>query len=517
MSETFKGKPLSPGIAKGRLVFAFHVRSEGELPSEVGFVDEVRRFFKALGAAKKDLELMKARISKSRMQKEVFDVIDVYLMFIEDPTFADFVVEQIRAGKPAYVAIKEYFNDYADRLSSAGDPYLRERAKDIKYVKRFLLNKLFQTEIDWEEVSGRGEILVAPFVSPVDIVNVVEKGIKGIIVEKGSETSHASIVARSLGIPMVKLEDATERLKEGEVVLIDGSEGKVIVEPAEVYQEKPAVLEEVPEGKELPVEIYANIDFPEEAKILRELGAKGIGIFRTEYMFLVRRDWPSEQEQERYIKKLLRHTGDLLVNIRIADLGGDKVPVYAEGVRELLDYRGIRFFMLKEDLFRTHIRAILRAFAGKTLRLLIPMVSDAYEVRWVKEVVEEEIRSLDHPPDRVIYGAMIETPAGVLEIRRINQEVDFVSIGSNDLTSFMFGIDRECRLPEYLDPPNNMAIVESVKRIVKVCGADRVTLCGEVARSTKYLPYLLSSGLKKLSVNPAFIPELRSWLSEHLG
>ena len=515
--RVYKGFSLSPGVAKGRVVFSFHTRPEVGKRRSFQFSDEVRRFFKALGAAKRDLELMKSRIAKSQVQKEVLDVVDVYLMFIEDPSFSDYVVDKIRSGYPADVAIFDFFNEYAEKLLSAGDRYLRERVKDIKYVKRFLLNKLFQTEIDWDEVASRGDILVIPFISPVDVVSVAERGIRGIVVEKGSETSHTSIVARSMGIPMVKLPDATELLREGELVLIDGDKGEVVVEPLEdEVHASPEVVERVEVGR-LPVEIYANVDFPEEAKVLKDMGAAGIGIFRTEYMYLIVRSWPSEDFQREYIKRLLSHLPeDMPVTIRIADLGGDKVPVYAEHMREVLDYRGIRFFMKEEGLFMIHLRAIMSAFKGRVLRLLIPMVSDVLEVEWVKERVQALMGELEDRPERVLVGAMVETPAGVINIREISKKVDFVSIGSNDLTSFLFGMDRECKLPEYLEPPNNMVVIECIKRILRVCSPERVTLCGEVARSEKYLPYILSTGLKKLSVNPAFIPKLKLWLWEHL-
>ena len=517
MSRVFEGIAISPGVAKGRVVFALHVLPQKSAQRDVDFTSEVRRFFRAISSAKRDLELMKTRISKGKLHKEVFDVIEVYLLFLEDPTLADFVVERIREGYSAEESVREFFEGQMDRVKSTSDEYLRERVKDLKYVKRLLLSKLHQQEVDWESVAKRGDILVSHFLSPVDVVKVAEKGIKGIIVEKGSQTSHTGIVARSVGIPMVKLPDATEVLSEGDYVLVDGHAGRVVVDPApdEEEPQKAPVRECVAE--KLPVSIYANIDFPEEAKVVDELGADGVGIFRTEYIYLVEKSWPSEDVQVEYIKRLLSFLdSDLPVTIRIADLGGDKIPLYAEHMMDELDYRGIRFFMLKESFFRTHIRAILKAFEGRELRLLVPMVSDVYEMKWTKEIVREEMNALRCRPEKVLFGAMIETPAGVIGIRSINEEVDFISIGSNDLTGFLFGMDRECKIMDYMEPPNNMAMVECVRRVVKVCSSERVTLCGEIARDRKYLPYLLKAGLRKLSVNPAFIPELRQWLVDYL-
>lgn len=384
MSKVLQGIGLSPGVAKGKVVFAMHIApTKGSVASQ-DFTTEVRRFFKAVSSAKKDLELMKARISKGKIQKEVFDVIDVYLMFLDDPTLADFVVESIRQGNSAEKALEDYFSIQIERLRNTTDRYLKERVKDLKYIKRFLLNKLYELEIDWKQIAQRGEILVTHFLSPVDVVQVAEKGIKGIIVEKGSETSHTSIVARSVSIPMIKLPEATELLEEGQLVLVDGISGRVVVDPApEDIKETVQVLATRREVEELPVELYANVDFPEEAKVVKKLGAKGIGIFRTEYIYLIEKDWPSENVQLKYLEKLLRFVDDdISVTVRIADLGGEKIPVYAEHMREELDYRGIRFFMIREDLFRTHTRAILKAFFWKRVKAFI-----AYDIGRVRAEV----------------------------------------------------------------------------------------------------------------------------------
>ncbi len=513
MRVVHRGTPLSPGVARGRVVFVFHLKPQVGTKPVSSFADELRRFFRALNTAKRDLELLKARMARSKVQREVLDVVDVYLMFIDDPSFSNYVVEEVRKGTSADVAIFNFFNEYAERLLSTGDRYLKERVKDIKYVKRFLLNKLLQTEIRWDEVASRGEILVVPFISPVDVVTVAEKGIKGIVVEKGSETSHTSIVARSMGIPMVKLPDATEVLEEGSLVLINGDTGEVVVEPGEGERVgPPEPLERVSvDVSQIPVEIYANVDFPEEAKVLKDMGARGVGIFRTEYMYLVSRNWPSKEFQVNYLQRLLRNLPDgMPVTVRIADLGGEKVPLYAEHMRERLDYRGIRFFMMEEELFRTHIGAILEAFADRELRLLIPMVSHPEEIRWVREMLERELSRAERGPDNILIGAMVETPASVLRIREINGMVDFVSIGSNDLTSLLYGMDRGCALPDYLEPPE--ALMECIRRVVRVCSPEKTTLCGEAARDRRYLPEILSAGVKKLSVNPAFIPKLVDWL-----
>ncbi len=508
MRRVFEGIPLSPGKASGKAVLmATFVGKE----QAGAFADEVEKFFKALSSAKKELEALKSRISRT-YKREVLDIIELYLMFMEDPAFTEYVVEKLREGVSAADAIKFFFKDYEEKILNVNDKYLRERAKDIRYVRKFLLAKLSDVGVDWDTVARRGEILVVTFISPVDVVNVAEKGIKGIVVEKGSETSHASILARSMGIPMVKLPDATEVLNNGDVVLVDGDRG-VVVDPQKEDLTTVVEVAEEHEKEPIPVDLYVNIDFPEEAKVVSKVGAKGVGIFRTEYMYLTSSNWPTEEEQVGYLRRMLRYLDDnISVNVRIADLGGDKIPIYAEYMRDLISYRGIRFFMAEEDLFRTHVRAILKAFEGRQLRLLIPMVSDPYEVRWVKGVVEEELFCLDKRPSELVYGAMLETPAGVVEAKRIASEVDFVSVGTNDLVSLLYGIDRECELPEYLEPPNNLVLIEALRYLVRSVGPDKITLCGEVARNPKYLPYILKAGVKKLSVNPAFVPKIRKWL-----
>ena len=518
MGKVLKGVGLSPGRVRGKAALAVHIPVEQQKSEEFKFSEEIRKFFNAISAAKKELELLQSRVVRTYKKQEAADIISTYLMFIDDPTFLNNVSEKIKEGKSAYEAISEFFNEVLERFKKISDKYLRERIKDIKYVRRYILTKLFETEIRWDDILKKGDILVIPFVSPVDVLYLSEKGFKGVIVERGSETSHAAILARALSFPMVKYPDALEVIKDGQDVLIDGDEGIIIIDPSQ-EQCEPCKVElkpiGVPETKDgVYVEIYANIDFPEEAATVEAYGAKGVGIFRTEYMYMTAKDWPDEEYQIEYIKRFLKFVKDCPVTIRIADLGGEKIPLYAEFIREILNYRGIRFFMYEEDIFRTHLRAILRSFSGRELRLLIPMVSDPYEIMWVKETMGRELKDISEKPTRIVLGAMIETPAGVISMDRIAKEVDFISVGTNDLASLCFGIDRELTVPSYLEPPNNMSLIEMLKEIKVKASHKEITICGEIARNKVYLPYILAMGIRKLSVNPAFIPDLIKELNE---
>ncbi len=518
MRRVLKGKGLSPGRVKGKAALAVHMPVKQFEDKPVYFAEEIRRFFKAISAAKRDLEILKSRVVKTYRKQEASDIISTYLMFIDDPTFLDSVTDKIKGGLSAYDAITEFFDEILERFKKIDDKYLRERIRDIKYVRRYVLTKLFETEINWDDILKRGDILIIPFISPVDVLYLSDKGFKGVIVERGSETSHTSILARALSLPMVKYPDATEILKDGQELLIDGAEGIIIIEPEEsdgIAEKKE--IKPIGEPKTLDgiyVDIFANIDFPEEAVAVKTYGAKGVGIFRTEYLYMTSKEWPTEEQQIKYIKRLLDYVGDLPVTVRIADLGGEKVPIYAEFLREVLNYRGIRFFIQEGKLFRTHIRAILKAFSEKELRLLIPMVSDPYEVIWVKSIMEEELKKLKDKPTRIFLGAMIETPAGVMCASEICENVDFISIGTNDLSSFSFGIERELKIPDYLEPPHNLTIIRMLKEIYDAAGGREVTICGEIARNKLYLPYILAIGIRRLSVNPAFIPDLVSELNK---
>lgn len=518
MRRVLKGKGLSPGRVRGKAALAVHMpvkKAEDDKPAQ--FAEEIRRFFKAISAAKRDLEILRSRIVKTYKKQEASDIISTYLMFIDDPSFFDSVTDKIRRGYSAYDAITEFFDEILEKFKRIDDKYLREREKDIKYVRRYILTKLFEAEINWDDILKRGDILIIPFISPVDVLYLSDKGFKGVIVERGSETSHTSILARALSLPMVKYPDATEVLEDGQELLIDGAEGIIIVEPeesdgvSERVEIKPIGEPRTSDG--VYVDIFANIDFPEEAVTVKAYGAKGVGIFRTEYLYMTSKDWPSEEQQVDYIRRLLNYVGDLPVTIRIADLGGEKIPIYAEFLREVLNYRGIRFFMHEERLFRTHIRAILKAFSGRSLRLLIPMVSSPYEVKWVKTVMDEELGGISEKPEEILLGAMIETPAGVMSSAEICEDVDFVSVGTNDLMSFSFGIDRELKVPDYLEPPENLTLIRMLKEIYDAASGKEITVCGEVARDRLYLPYILAIGIRRLSINPAFIPDLVSELN----
>ena len=510
MRRILKGIPLSPGKALGIAVLATSL-SKMEDAEYKGFVEEAARFFEAVNSAKKDLERLKSKIVKTGKQ-EVSEILHIYTLFLEDPTFLEEALKKIKEGKSAYTAVCEFFDRMIEHFKAMDEKYLRERAKDIKYVKRFIINKLFQTEIRWDKLREGGDIIVIPFVSPVDIVSLKKHAFKAIIVEKGSDMSHSAILARALEIPMVKIPDAVDIINTGDKVFVDGDKGIVIIEPTESDISKPKkFFKPIGEPKTKDgtiIEFWANVDFPEEAKMVKTFGAKGIGIFRTEYMYMSQSQWPDEETQEKYLRKFVEYAKELPFTIRIADLGREKTPPYAEYMSEIINYRGIRFFLMEKEKFRTHIRAILKATMDcKNFKLLIPTVSDPYEIKEAKRIIEEESRKLNYTGSYEI-GAMIETPAAVCLVEEIAKEVDYLSIGTNDLTSLIFGIDRELELPDYLKPPNNFSLLTFIREIKKKASDKEIFICGEAARSPEYLPYILKLGFNKLSINPAFIPDI---------
>ena len=545
MSFTLHGLPVSQGIAIGRAMLMSHATLEvSHLTLAPRMVDkEIARFDAAIKAVKSELETMRETTENAPAELAAF--IDIHTMFLEDPELVEKPREMIRERRcNAEWALVQQMEYLVEQFEQFDDPYLRERRFDVVQVVERVIKELVGRPGRAVTKAAKGVteemlIVVAHDLSPADVINFKEHRFASFITDVGGGTSHTAILARSLAIPsVVGMENARAVIRDGEQLIVDGTRGVVIVNPdqrvLEEYQLRKSQIElEKSKLKRLktaksqtidavPVQLFANIELPGDVPGALAAGAEGIGLFRTEFLFLDRGDMPDEREQYEAYKRVVKGMGGRPVTIRTFDLGNDK-DVHSDGMsadrvktNPALGRRAIRLSLAEPRMFQTQLRAILRASKYGPVKLLIPMLAHAHEIDQTLAALEQAKSSLRGEKvvfdEKIEVGGMIEVPAAALAIGLFLRRLDFLPIGTNDLIQYTLAIDRSdeqvSSLYDPLHPAILMLIAHTLASAEKV--GIPVSVCGEMAGDPKLTRLLLGMGLRNFSMHPSQILEVKS-------
>lgn len=538
----FKGTNASSGIGIGKAVIVEEAELVIKREAVADKTAEVERFKGALDKTMKDTERMAADLATRVGEKEA-EIMQGHLMLLMDPMLTGEIENTITGeGICSEYAIEQVCTTYADMFASMDDELMQQRATDMRDIKTRMQRVLLGVESVDISALPEGSILVAKDLTPSMTAGINPKHVTGIVTELGGKTSHSAILARALEIPaVVAVTDFLKKVANGDTVVLDGSEGVVYVNPtAEVEQEYSAKREKfLKEKKELEqyigkptvtkdgvtIELVANIGKPEDVEKVLQYDAEGIGLFRTEFLFMDRVAMPTEEEQFEAYKTVAEKMEGKPVIIRTLDIGGDKEIPYMgleKDENPFLGYRAIRFCLdRKNDVYRPQLRALLRASAYGNIRIMIPMVTCLDEYREAKALIEEIKKELDG--EGIAYkkdiqvGIMVETAAASLMADAFAKEVDFFSIGTNDLTQYTMSVDRGNDKVSYLYSPLNPAVLRSIKRVI-TCAREAgimVGMCGEAASDPMMIPLLLAFGLNEFSMSASAILYSRKLITNY--
>ena len=524
--ETVSGKGAVEGIAVGRLVA---IDSDaGEVDTCGSYDDHEAAFLAALERTDQQLEALQRELDK-RIADIASLIFGAHLLMLRDDEFSGRMLELIRAGERAERAIKDVVDYYVALLGGSANPGTREKVHDVRDLGRRLLSNLGERT----EESGdlRGAVVIAHELLPSELVKIAAQHAEGLVLSGGGATAHLSILARSLEIPTILLRDHSEELlREGDQVAMDAYTGTIHVNPSAATLERfiaatsridtrlassrrgPA---RTADGTE--IELLANVNILHDVEMALRTGAQGIGLYRSEFPFLVRADSPSEDEQYRIYRRIAERAGDGPLTLRTLDIGGDKV--FADSHPEanpFLGLRGIRFSLAHEELFIDQLRAMLRAGAGKDLRILLPMISSVDELAQARKTIEQAIAQLCaeglacNASPRV--GCMIELPSAVECAPELARASDFLSIGSNDLVMYVLAVDRSNEHVESLYQASHPAVLRALNRLVTAARAAKcpISICGQAGADPAMLRFLVGIGVRSVSADPGRLPGIRA-------
>ncbi len=534
--EIKKGIAVSPGIsiAKCLIVDSEDYRIPRRTINPSQRMIESQRVRNAFKAAIDELTELEATYAVE--QHNIKDIFAVHLRFLHDRSLRRKITDYIHSESvTAEYGVSTILREIASHFSSVKDNYISERAADIYDIERRLLKQLVGSKRQDIENLTEEVTIVARELSPTQTAGFNKTFVKGLATDAGGRTSHTAIVARSLGIPaVVALEDLTESVHAGDIIIIDGNRGIVIVNPDEetarqyreyslefaalgqkldAIREKPAVTRDG-----VKIKILGNIEFPDESEMVLQKGGEGIGLYRTEFLYLNSKDEPTEEEHYQAYSETIKVFKNRPITIRTMDLGADKYTQSKRSAPEpnpFLGLRSIRFCLQNLAMFKTQLRSILRASVLGNVQVMFPLITNLQEVMQAKMILRDVMEDLDE--DSIAYnkkiriGIMIETPSAALTASTLARDVDFFSIGTNDLTQYTLAVDRGNELVSTLYSPVDPAVLRLIRTVIQDAHKAQIDLsvCGEMASEPEYVMLLLGMGVRTISLAHPMIPEIK--------
>jgi len=525
------GIPAAPGLALGK---AFIFKKENLLigDSHIEDVDDtVIEFQNALERSKKELYKV-FDIAKEKMGEKRAGIFEAQLMILDDDILISAIIERIKKERrePAFI-VNDEFSRYQQLILLSKEPLMRERAADIEDIKMRIIRNLQKKR--WESKIEDDVMVVSDMLTPADMILFSRKKINGFITDFGGLTSHAAIIARSLDIPaVVGLHNATEKIHQGDMTIIDGFSGIVFINPTDFqrdfYSEKVVAMrginlqmQELRDKKAETldghiVSLNANVDIKEEIQVLLSNNADGIGLYRTEQLLEELNEFPDEEKQTEIYLNIAANIYPKKATIRAFDLGGDKLRLFNHSEQNpFLGLRGIRFLLDNQGIFVSQIKAVLRAGIHKNIQFMIPMVSTIEEIREFKRLIansKNELIAEGKPFDNDMkIGIMLEVPSAAVMAKDYAREVDFISIGTNDLIQYLMAVDRGNDLVHNLYQEFHPSVLRTLAHIVNGAKSEGVpvAICGEMAADNFALPFLIGVGMDSISVSPAALPSVK--------
>ncbi len=532
-----KGVNASEGIGIGKVMLIEEVSLDYEKKQITDTQAEIDRYRKVFDAYCEKTEKQAENIKNTIGEKEA-DIILGHLLMIKDPAMSSSIEGNISSGCCAEDAVAQVCDMFIGVFSMADDELTKQRASDVEDIKNGLITMLLgKEEVDIASAPS-GTVLVAKDLTPSMTSCIVKENIVGIVTEVGGKTSHSAILARAMEIPAVlSVPNVMETFENGQEIIVDGSHGEVIENPSDgeiaIYREKTIEYKKEKEelkkfiGKEtvtadgVKVELCCNIGKPDDTDAVLSKDGEGVGLFRTEFLYMDSSSIPTEEEQFEAYKKTVLKLGDKPLIIRTLDVGGDKDIPYLGLSKEdnpFMGFRAVRYCLHREDVYKPQLRALLRASAFGNIKIMIPLVTCIDEVREVKALIENIKAELDS--ENIAYnkdiqvGIMVETPAASLIADLLAEEADFFSIGTNDLTGYTMAVDRGNADVAYLYSAFQPAVLRSIKKIIEDGKDIMVGMCGEAAADPLLIPLLLAFGLDEFSVSATSVLKTRKIISQ---
>jgi len=532
-----QGKVGSEGFAVGHAVILDHTLLTPTVEKAVlKKTYSLENFHNAVQVAERQLEDLQEQIEENFSDVASL-IFAAQILMLKDKTFVGAIEKLIQQGNHPVEAVSKTVEGYVRLFEGLPNAYLREKKQDIQDIGRRILKNLIGVNEKKSEFIN--SIIIAQEVYPSDIIKLFSQGVKGLVLLSGGIASHLSILSRSLGMPLIIAgEKRLLQIPEGTKILIDGEQGDIHVGPSKVIVDAYRKKEEdkialyktdrkiqketfTKDGKQ--IKLLANVNLLEDAVIAKKMNSEGIGLYRTEFPFLVRSNFPSEEEQYITYKKLTDIIPDKEITFRTLDIGGDKIISYYDYGKEknpFLGMRSIRFSLRHKDVFTAQIRAILRAGVDIDLRIMFPMISSLDEFREAKDLIQECMECLRYEKipynDNPKIGIMIELPAVMEIINELAHEVDFFSIGTNDFIQYMLAVDRTNERISDIFLPHHPAILRALKKIVVAADKNyiNVSICGDMVHDIRYIPYLLGIGICEFSLDARLLPKIQDFIGK---